>query len=182
MVVTGRFVSSRVEPCSWRLPGVRPRDGVIHPCAEWRVESVDVSVSERGARRGNRERRGWTRTVDASIRASEETHTHTWGIAARWLIIWYRSMILPPRSFDSRGKELCDRRTCTKLRTTNSPRDSSSNPHSAATAPTLSGNLLCIQYSCITRETLRNRSLECLVWQLTIVYYFSSGTHNTLPQ
>lgn len=56
-----------------------------------------------------------------------------------WLIIFYITMTRPELGTDSLAKALCDRKTCTKLKTTNLSRVFSSSQRSAATARILYG-------------------------------------------
>lgn len=66
-------------------------------------------------------------------------------LSTLWLTIFYITMTRPGLGTDSPAKALCDRKTCTKLKTTNLPRVFSSNQRSAATARILYGEHPLIQ-------------------------------------
>lgn len=66
-------------------------------------------------------------------------------LSTLWLTIFYITMTRPGLGTDSPAKARCDRKTCTKLKTTNLPRVFSSNQRSAATARILYGEHPLIQ-------------------------------------
>lgn len=88
-------------------------------------------------------------------------------LSTLWLTIFYITMTRPGLGTDSPAKALCDRKTCTKLKTTNLPRVFSSNQRSAATARILYG-----EHPLIQRYTLK-RVLKSLQTNL----FFSISAH-----
>lgn len=88
-------------------------------------------------------------------------------LSTLWLTIFYITMTRPGLGTDSPAKARCDRKTCTKLKTTNLPRVFSSNQRSAATARILYG-----EHPLIQRYTFK-RVLKSL--QTTL--FFSISAH-----
>lgn len=95
-------------------------------------------------------------------------------LSTLWLTIFYITMTRPGLGTDSPAKALCDRKTCTKLKTTNLPRVFSSNQRSAATARILYG-----EHPLIQRYTFK-RVLKSLQTNLFFFNFSTSTVCQTL--
>lgn len=95
-------------------------------------------------------------------------------LSTLWLTIFYITMTRPGLGTGSPAKALCDRKTCTKLKTTNLPRGFSSNQRSAATARILYG-----EHPLIQRYTFK-RVLKSLQTNLFFFNFSTSTVCQTL--
>lgn len=83
-----------------------------------------------------------------------------------WLTIFYITTTQPGLGTDSPAKVLCDRKTCTKWKTTNLSRVFSSSRRSAATAQILYGeHPLCLSSGSLLKCTFNLSTLHFL-WQV----------------